>query len=357
MKKILHPIYIQPASNWVFERWTLRSFGFAIALLLLFPSSEMKAQDIHFSQFPASPMNLNPAQTGLFNGAYRFVANYRSQWITPVPYTTLSGSADMETLKFASINGKLGLGVLFNYDRAGDSKLSLSQIGVSLAYAQALDKNNILSVGFQSSVGQRAYKTDNLTFDRQFIDGVFDGNNPTNETFANTSFGFVDMAAGLNYRLQMSDRTFFDIGGAMFHINRPQQSFFENAEIKLPRKITGSISGSAQLAENFDILPAFIFQRQGEYQEMVFGTSLKMHLEQKRTKELGVLVGIWSRWDDAIIASAGVHYKEWKVGLSYDINISEFNVATNGNGGPELSVIYIIKKVEDPKWQKVCPIF
>jgi len=34
-------------------------------------------QDIHLSQFNASPQNLNPAQTGLFDGDWRFVGNHK----------------------------------------------------------------------------------------------------------------------------------------------------------------------------------------------------------------------------------------------------------------------------------------
>ena len=39
-----------------------------------------KAQDIHFTQWMFSPLNLNPAETGRFDGDYRVVGNYRSQW-------------------------------------------------------------------------------------------------------------------------------------------------------------------------------------------------------------------------------------------------------------------------------------
>src|SRR3982750_1181630 len=40
------------------------------------------AQDPHFSQFFSSPMTLNPAFTGKFNGEVRAAANYRNQWPT-----------------------------------------------------------------------------------------------------------------------------------------------------------------------------------------------------------------------------------------------------------------------------------
>ena len=57
-------------------------------------------QDLHFSQFLNSPLNLNPAQTGFFHGSQRFILNHRNQWASVTkPYSTISGSFDMQLLK------------------------------------------------------------------------------------------------------------------------------------------------------------------------------------------------------------------------------------------------------------------
>ncbi|MFN5930178.1 MAG: type IX secretion system membrane protein PorP/SprF, partial [Sphingobacteriales bacterium] len=40
----------------------------------------VQAQDPHFSQFFASPLTLNPANTGNFSGRLRVAGNYRNQW-------------------------------------------------------------------------------------------------------------------------------------------------------------------------------------------------------------------------------------------------------------------------------------
>ena len=41
-------------------------------------SSATLAQDPNFSQFFASPLTLNPALTGKFDGLYRIAGNYRN---------------------------------------------------------------------------------------------------------------------------------------------------------------------------------------------------------------------------------------------------------------------------------------
>ena len=49
------------------------------------------AQDPHYSNWQMSPLNQNPANTGMFEGDARFILNYRNQWQSvKVPYNTFS---------------------------------------------------------------------------------------------------------------------------------------------------------------------------------------------------------------------------------------------------------------------------
>lgn len=58
-------------------------------------ASLLSAQDIHWTQFYAAPMNISPGLIGIFPGETRFMANYRSQWHSvPVDYSTLGLSVD-----------------------------------------------------------------------------------------------------------------------------------------------------------------------------------------------------------------------------------------------------------------------
>ncbi len=54
------------------------------------------AQDIHYSQFYASPLTLNPALTGVNECNYRIGAMYRNQWKSvTTPYQTPSISFEI----------------------------------------------------------------------------------------------------------------------------------------------------------------------------------------------------------------------------------------------------------------------
>ena len=84
---------------------------------------------------------------------------------------------------------------------------------------------------------------------------------------------------------------------------------------------------------------------------------MKYHLVKDKGKELAFLTGLSYRLSDALITHFELYYKEWVIGLSYDRNTSPFSVATQRNGGPELSVQYIITRVKPPEIFKACPIF
>src|SRR5436305_8986838 len=96
-------------------------------LLIFFCSiAKVKAQDPHFSQFFSSPLTLNPALTGKFDGTLRVAGNYRNQW--PAfnnVYTTSTLSIDFPIMqKHIPENDTWGIGILALTDKAGGGILT-----------------------------------------------------------------------------------------------------------------------------------------------------------------------------------------------------------------------------------------
>ncbi|HXP51312.1 MAG TPA: type IX secretion system membrane protein PorP/SprF, partial [Bacteroidia bacterium] len=56
-------------------------------------SASSFGQDVHFSQFYESPLTLNPALCGVFNGQIFAEVNYRSQWTS-----VMGGGAGFNTM-------------------------------------------------------------------------------------------------------------------------------------------------------------------------------------------------------------------------------------------------------------------
>lgn len=314
------------------------------------------AQDVHYSQFHNVPLYQSPAQTGLINGDYRFSGVYRSQWESvPVQYRTFAIGFDMKAMETKT--GVLGAGLLLTRDQAGDSNLSLTTIMLSTAYTIKLAKKSLLTAGVNIGTGQRSLDYAKLTFDNQFNGDQFVAGSSTGENMENTNNFYIDMGAGLNYRFQASKRTKLDIGISGFHFNRPSQAFDTDDQIDLPIRLSTYLNSSFKLNPKSDLLIRALMHRQSSYQQLVFGGGWRYHLSDRKSKETSIALSTHYRLGDAVIPMLEIEYGPWKAGFSYDINISDFNIATNGRGGPEITLQYVITKIKPLPEYKACPIF
>ena len=318
------------------------------------------AQDIHYSQFNASPQNLNPAQTGLFNGDWRFVGNFRSQWsVIPVPYRTFSIASDTR-LKTKLKRDAVAAGLVVNTDKSGDSKFTTTQIYLSGTYIKKLnnDSTHFLSVAIQPGFSSKSFNINALTFDNQFDGDNYDAALPSGENFPKTRISYLDFGGGLAYLYKKNSRTQASVGVSALHLNKPKQSFFNNDAIRLDIKT--SISGLLEIpvSAQIDILPTVLYQKQGKFHETVVGAFGKYFLKPVDGMTTAVSLGGFYRVKDALILVANMDYRNFNVGVSYDVNTSKLIAATNHRGGFEISVIYIFKKVAPfIAKQRVCPIY
>lgn len=342
---------------------------FFIIFFALLQTTLSTGQDIHFSQFGNSPLNLSPGLAGVFGGDLRFVGNYRSQWRSvPVPYTTFSGSVENKLyLTKGRYDKFLTLGGMINYDRQGSLHLTSLQIGIPVSLTLPLARNKFLTLGATPAFGQRAFNQNKVNFGNQWDGCVFDpGINPNEDLLLqNTSLKYFDLSAGVNFRMQgITKRNRLDLGGAMHHINRPYHDFWSSTlndpgNVRLYNKLSVYALGLVQVKPNFDLMVQGSYQKQGAYEEIVYGGGVRFHLNQKPYRELALQIGAdyRSRYQDALIPHVEVLYKTWMLGVTYDVNFwSDVNLVTNRRGGPEVSLIYRLYKIKPLPVFKSCPI-
>jgi type IX secretion system PorP/SprF family membrane protein len=329
---------------------------YLLAIIAICFSNKGKAQDIHYAQFHNVPLYQSPAMTGVMSADYRIAGVYRSQWESvPVQYKTFALGFDAKVLETKS--GILAAGLLLSRDQAGDSNLSLTSATLSLAYTLKMGKKSLVTLGFNAGSAQRSFDFLKLTFDNQFNGDQFIAESSTGEDFGSTKNFYIDMGAGLNYRFQASRRTKFDIGVAGLHFNQPNQAFDGNDEINLPIRLTTYLNGSFRLSTKSDILIRGLLHKQSAYQEVAVGAGWRYHLSTKKSKETSIAFSTHYRLGDAIIPMIEVEYASWRAGFSYDINVSDFNIASSNRGGPEITLQYLITKVKRLPDYKSCPIF
>lgn len=303
-------------------------------------------QDIHFSQFYSSPLFLNPASCGMFNGDLRATATYRTQWKTvTTPFNTITASADFKLFQNKIKNGWFGTGLTFYNDRAGDSKFTTGHYSLTLSYAIEVSENQYLTVGLQPAFMQRSINYGALYWDNQYTGNGFNQSLPSFESPNNQSFNTFDMGGGLYYLNRIDNKTSFYAGFAVSHINAADVSFIRNGD-GIFRKYL--LHGGAEIqlkGTNLTILPNTLVSFQGPNRIINLGADFKYTLQEQSqytgfVNETSFSLGAYYRFGDALWATAMFNWTGLSIGFSYDLNISSFNVATKGMGGMEILLKY-----------------
>jgi type IX secretion system PorP/SprF family membrane protein len=315
--------------------------GYILWLLILLCGKLAVAQDHMYSQFFNSPVYLNPALNGQFQGDLRMNLIYRNQF-TSVPggFNYLTASVDYNIPQFGG-----GVGLIFTRGNEGTAGLTKNNIAGIYSYSVGSD-DFVLSFGIQAGVTNRTVDYGKLIFSDQ-IDprlGYIPGS-PTNaESPRFDNRFYFDAGAGVN--LALSD---FNIGGALQHINRPNESF-TGTPAKLPMRGTAHVSYRWDLNkdENLDedeksfFIPSVVFYKQSTAQSINIGLQYKRH---------NLNAGLWVRtagsggpsaitfsliFDLFLNKESG---EKFRLGVSHDAPISGLNYS-NTSGTTEGSIGY-----------------
>lgn len=328
-----------------------------VCICALFASQLAKAQDPHFSQFFASPLTLNPAFTGKFDGTWRLAANHRDQWPSiPKAYVTTSASIDFPILK-SKIPEKdvFGIGISGLTDASANGILKLNYGSVSMSYHKALDENgySTIGAGFQGTYSSLSLDQSKLTFEDMLRPNGFTGG--TNETFpTGLNRSYFDLNAGLLFSSSTNGVNNFYVGASMYHINRPKVGYIDK-NFYLSGRISAHAGGSFPLSDLLTVHASAIYQTQNKASETTLGAAIAANLSQDAEKPSAIYLGSWVRLNDAIVPYLGLEFGGLRIGVSYDFNISNLKAATASRGGSEFSLIFIKRPAE---YQGIpCPKF
>lgn len=315
----------------------------------LFFCQSIFCQDIHFSQSFASPIFLNPAASGNFDGTIRFNCNYKDQWRSvSKPYKTFFAAADYVAFKKKKTGSYLGIGLSFYNDKAGTSNFATNQANLSFAYNVKMNKYNFLAAGLGFGYTQKSFNVNDLKWDNQFNGATYDANLATRESTFNQRINYMDFSAGLLWNIIPNDKNKITIGASMFHLNKPNQAFSKLNRDPLDSKIVVHSNAQFKIGQrNSSFVPIILYTNQGKLNEITAGAMVKydLGLESKYTginKPSFLSMGVLYRVNDAIIAILNLEYKQiYNIGISYDINASGLTTVSKGRGGIELHIGYI----------------
>lgn len=334
--------------------------------------STANSQDIHFSQYYASPLTLNPALTGLHGGDFRAVVNYRSQWFAIptfsswAPYTTVQASFDARLFPERMRENILGMGLAFYNDAAGNGNLTTRAGLFSLSYHQGLDRfgRSNLGLGLQTGYVSKRVNEGDLIFEQQWDAGA-NAFNPlafNGESFQNGNISYPEVNAGALFSSQPNEKFGYLFGVGVNHVHQPNESFL-GEDNKLNTRINAHAAAQIKVGDYSYITPTVLYMLQGNAQQANVGSGFEYELADN----VSAFAGGWARLVggingfgiDAIIGVIGVDAYNMRAGLSYDVTLSDLRVPTNSNGALELSLIYTHNK-QGPMaidYNRFCPKF
>jgi len=295
------------------------------------------AQDIHFSQNFIDRMYLNPSLIGdLQENSHRISVQRKSQWNSiSVPFSTFATSYEHKNI----IEG-LNLGIQFLNDKSGDSELTLNQMNIALSRNFNISKFNRFSIGTILGIAQKNLDFSELIFEEE-------------EEILNTSFIYPDIGVGINYKTNPYQILSYSVGVSSFHINKPNHSFNKDDNIKLKLKNNYHIGIKYIYQTDIVLYSDAIFTNQESSKELLIGNRVELELD-----EIKLIPLVYYRLEDAIIFGIGLEKNNIQANMSYDINTSDLNIASNNKGGFEFSLIYKWKKKRKNKIKTIeekCP--
>ncbi|MCH2214860.1 MAG: type IX secretion system membrane protein PorP/SprF [Flavobacteriales bacterium] len=317
----------------------MRSFFFLFFISVL--SVHLKSQDVHFSMYDFAPLSLNPAETGLFEGDWRGVVNFREQWKSlGDPFKSVAASYD-QNLYF--LPGQFSAGFLFVNDQSGNVGLNHNRFLLSLAYK----KEGAIwdySGGLQIGLITKSFGLDGTTFPEQYNNdiGGFDSSLPLSEQNLGTQTSYFDLnLGGLVVRKFATAKVKFGISA--HHLNSPDVSFFDNKD-KLSSRTNAYVQFDKNFSSSLFVRPMILMSFHNRAQQLLLGGDIGLYTPKSGfVQELWVGLDIRDGFDrngDAFVASVGFVVNDFRVGLGYDINYSSLQNQTNNKGAIELSLVY-----------------
>lgn len=341
-----------------------------IALFSVISFCAQAQNEIHFTQFEMAPIQLNPALAGDFQGTYRIGGIYRDQWFSVIDnsFKTADLFVDVNVIRGIRkqdwVSVGLGYSVIdqagtFGQTEEGGSRgLKNSFFNMGASYHLANKKRtNILSIGVQRS---SVSSTFNLlvpsdarsglqavpsAIDVTAFNAMPNEDNKLDGSFSDWEIGLVFSRRGkeTEFKIGVSgSRMFnpkFNIGNLRTEIDPLIAAF---AEYKMP------MGGSEMW-----IKPSLLYMTQGSANEIV----LQGRVGRPVNDDLAINAGLGMRMGDAAQILLGADFKQYKIGASYDINVSGLTAASSTVGGFELALIYTGSINKKPKLKPIiiCP--
>jgi len=310
----------------------------ATLVILLGIKSNLKGQDVYFSQFYAKPIYLNSAVAGS-EGNPRLTLAHRQQWSNISAYNASYFSFDTPMGKNS------GLAIHGLNDQQMEGVINNNAIGTTVSHRIELNNRAMLGGGISLNYFQKSFNWNHLTFEDQLRAGS-SNRYPTAERFGQSRSTMIDLGVGFIYASKKL------VGGLnISHINTPKERFNPESDAILPRRYTAHIAYRFQRysfsRKAYAITPSLVYENQAGMNYLNIGGYWNNHF---------LTLGTWYRVKQAMVFTIGFSYQKFDWGYSYDHSLQ--NAQINYGATNEFTLSYSFQwKGKDPSknYKGKCP--
>lgn len=300
-----------------------------IILSLLLDAGLSVAQDPHYSNFLFALPYLNPSSVASIQDP-RLSATYRNQW--PAMNSAFVTYCANYIQPVETMNSAFGVNLIHDNQAQG----AIIQTSLEGVYAYSVQVSDMLRIagGLGLSYFFQDVNENRFVFESD-ITGNHSGSEPVD--YDNYKSGYGDFSLGINMNY---DNRYYS-GIAVHHLTRPVRHDGEPEFLSLSRRYTAHIYGKFDLfrwnrSRDVSLVPGFLFQQQGQYQELVYGANCEMN---------PFIFGLWARQDlrfnfDAVILIAGFSWKAYNFYYACDVNMKNIRFFSPGMGAHEVTFLY-----------------
>ncbi|MCS6822604.1 MAG: PorP/SprF family type IX secretion system membrane protein [Microscillaceae bacterium] len=291
------------------------------------------AQDVHFSQFYANPLYLNPALTGT-TGQGRFLFNFRSQFpALEGEFVSYNASYDQYFARQQS-----SLGILISTDKAGSAGLRSTNISLQYAYTVPLSSFWAMRGGLQAGYGNRSVEYFKLVFGDQLAPTGLLSRSSQDTYTSGLNVYYLDLGAGIAFYKEN-----FWLSIAAHHLNRPNQSLTgQTPELLAPKyslqtgyKIIGYTMGARRKeGYSYALHPMINYSQQAHFQQLDLG--LQTYFKPVTFGAFVRSLPLKPNLNTNLSLSSGFKYKGLNILYSYDFPIS--SIARSLGGAHEFTL-------------------
>ncbi len=315
-------------------------FKIKLFIVVICFSQNSFAQDVLFSQFHNAPLMRNPAFGGILKKDIRVIANHRSQWqgFGAVPFSTQASSVELRLNNPRSI----AVGAQLITDRAGDAGFRRTQILPFISNYVTINENTFLNLAILAGPVSTGFDITKLYFDDQYVPGGAGPSATTSTTFSTTNKNYFDVNAGVAINQNFDGGLSWYAGVGAYHITKPNVGF-DVAKVTNPIRWAANAGLNLPLNTNNKLMlqADYFYQNKKGYIQAgaLFQKSLVANSDDEDPRLISA--GAFLRWNDAVIPVVQIDVtRNFTLGISYDITLSNQPRVYNAKNGLELSLIY-----------------